>query len=93
MQQTTVSLSDEEFVALQRKAAAEGQTVTQLVRRAIDRLLTEESGGDAAWREQLDRLVAQMRSRVPSGLSPQAIEDDITVARAEVRRIHHARRR
>ncbi len=93
MRKTTVALPEEELQALRRLASAEGETVSGLVRRAVDRLLSDEARDDCEWQNQLDRLLAGVRGRVPAAISPAEIERDVTTARGEVRRAHHARRR
>lgn len=93
MRKTTVALSEEELRALRRLASAEGETVSGLVRRAVDRLLRDEATDDCEWQSQFDRLLAGVRERVPAAISPAEIEEDITAARDEVRRAHSARRR
>lgn len=41
---------------------------------------------DTAWQERLDRLLTQVRSRIPEGITPEEIEADITAAAEEDRR-------
>jgi hypothetical protein len=49
-----------------------------------------EFGDRKDWGERFDALVARIQQRIPSGVTPEEIEADITAAREEVRQIHRA---
>jgi hypothetical protein len=57
-----------------------------LVRRAIDEYLAENFRDSDDWGERFDALVKRVQSRIPSGITPEQIEADITAAREEARR-------
>jgi Arc/MetJ-type ribon-helix-helix transcriptional regulator len=93
MQRTNIYLSEDQLRALKHLAAEERQSVADLVRQAVDAYLAKRFAEDAAWRERFDELIERVRSRLPATLPPEEIEADITAAREEVRRAHHAARR
>lgn len=93
MQRTNIYLDDEQLLALKHLAAAEGQSVAQLVRQAVDRLLAERLPVDGAWAARLDGLIRRIRARVPADAAPVEIEADVSAAREEVRQSRRARRR
>jgi hypothetical protein len=78
---------------LKHLAAEERQSVADLVRQAVDAYLAQRVADDAAWREQFDQLLARIRGRIPSSISPQEIEADITAAHEEVKQERRVARR
>ena len=93
MQRTNIYLDDEQLLALKHLAAAEGQSVAQLVRQAVDRLLAERLPVDGSWAKRLDNLIRRIRARVSDGATPAEIEADISAAREDVRQSRRARGR
>jgi predicted transcriptional regulator len=57
MHRTQIYLDDEQTALLDRRAAAEGASRSTLIRRAVDRYLTQEDEDAAAWREQWKKVV------------------------------------
>ena len=58
---TQIYLSDKQRRALKLLSAASDQSVSDLVRRAVDRLLSDELASDD-WGARLDALAARVRS-------------------------------
>ena len=85
MQRTNIYLDEDQLRMLKHLAAEERQSVADLVRRAVDAYLAQRLTDDATWREQLDQLVERVRSRIPATVTPEEMEEDITLARQEVR--------
>lgn len=92
MQRTNIYLDEEQARALKHLAAEEGLSVAELVRRAVDAYLAESFPNSRFWDERFDALIARIRARVPSDISPEEIEADITEARREVREERKASR-
>jgi enoyl reductase-like protein len=92
MRRTNIYLDDDQLRALKHLAVEEGQSVADLVRRAVDLYLTQRLTDDD-WRGRFDDLLTRVRARVPAAATPDEIEVDITAAREEVREAHHAARR
>ena len=84
MRRTNIYLDDEKLVLLKMLAAEEGTSVADLVRTAIDQWIDARLVSQSDWANRLDSLVSRVRDRIPSDVQPEAIEDDITAARAEV---------
>lgn len=59
---TQIYLSDQQRRALKLLSAASDQSVSDLVRRAVDRLLSDELASDD-WGARLDALAERVRSR------------------------------
>ncbi len=60
--------------------------------QAVDENLGEHAGNGRDWSQQFDELVARRQSRQSPDVTAEAIEADITVARAEVRQARRAAR-
>lgn len=93
MQRTNIYLEEQQLRALKHLAAEERHSVADLVREAIDDYLAKRMTDETLWRERLETLLARVRNRVPADVSPEEIENDIDVARTEVRQLHRATRR
>lgn len=93
MQRTNIYLDDDQLRMLKHLAAEDRQSVANLVRQAVDAYLAQRVADDAAWREQFDRLLARIRGRIPSTISSQEIEADITAAREEIKQERRVARR
>jgi predicted transcriptional regulator len=75
--QCTIELDPEQAEALERLAAEEQRSVTELVQRAVrDYLARRRALAD--WGRRWDALVADVRSRMPPGVTSEEIEADIT---------------
>ena len=61
---TQIYLSDQQRRALKLLSAASDQSVSDLVRRAVDRLLSDELASDD-WGARLDALAERVRSGGP----------------------------
>ena len=93
MHRTNIYLDEDQLRALKHLAAEDRQSVSDLVREAVDAYLARRLMDDTAWRERFDRLFERVHSRIPATISPEEIEADITAAREEVRQAHRAARR
>ena len=92
MARAHVELDEERLRSLERLAAAEGQSVAVLVRRAVDAYLAAALDSDPGWSERLEALVARVQTRIPPALPPDEIDEDISAAREEVRAARRAAR-
>ncbi|MEA2639393.1 MAG: hypothetical protein QOF51_787 [Chloroflexota bacterium] len=90
MRRTNIYLDDDQLCALKHLAVEEQQSLAVLVRQAVDEYLARRFGDPAAWNERFDTLIQRIQSRMPSEVTPEEIEADITVAREEVRQAHRA---
>jgi Arc/MetJ-type ribon-helix-helix transcriptional regulator len=70
---TQIYLSDQQRRALKLLSAASDQSVSDLVRRAVDRLLSDELASDD-WGARLDALAERVRSRVPEQTTAEIAE-------------------
>jgi Arc/MetJ-type ribon-helix-helix transcriptional regulator len=61
---TQISLSDEQRQALKLLLAASDQSVSDLVRQAVERLLSDELAGED-WGARFDALMERLRSQIP----------------------------
>jgi len=61
---TQIYLCDQQRRALKLLSAASDQSVSDLVRRAVDRLLSDELASDD-WGARLDVLAERVRARIP----------------------------
>jgi len=77
---TQIYLSDQQRRALKLLSAASDQSVSDLVRRAVDRLLSDELASDD-WGDRLDALAERVRSR-----APERSADDVAEAVRRSRR-------
>lgn len=92
MRRTNIYLDDRQLDALRVLAAVDRQSMATLVREAVDGYIQQRLADDASWRDHLDATLDRIRARVPSSLTPDEIEADVTVARDEVRRQRRAAR-
>jgi predicted transcriptional regulator len=93
MRRTNVYLDEDQLRHLKHLAAENGETVSKLIRSAIDRFVDNQAEAGADWRARFDALIQRARSRVPSTITPAEIEADVTAARSESRKARRARRR
>ena len=68
-----VYLSDQQRRALKLLSAASDQSVSALVRQAVDRLLSDELASDD-WGAQLDALMERIRSQIPEPTTAEIAE-------------------
>lgn len=92
MRRTNIYLGDEQLVILKHLATEEDRSVAELVRQAVDELISERLSRSTEWGSRFDLAVERLRSRLPVNVPPDEIENDITAARAEVK-ADRARRR
>jgi Arc/MetJ-type ribon-helix-helix transcriptional regulator len=92
MRRTNIYLDDDQLAFLRNMAAQEQSTVAELVRQAVDSWLAEKLPQRDRWGEQLDSVVARLRSRLPTGVPEDEIEADITAAKDEVKTARARRR-
>ena len=87
MRRTNIYLDEEKLRVLRHLSVLEGgkSSVSDLVRQAVDEFLAVRLAKQDVWGQRLDRLVTRVRDRIPSGLSADDIESDITAASEEVR--------
>jgi Arc/MetJ-type ribon-helix-helix transcriptional regulator len=77
---TQIYLTDQQRRALKLLSAASDQSVSDLVRRAVDRLLSDELASDD-WGGRLDALAERVRSH-----DPEKSADDVAEAVRRSRR-------
>jgi len=70
---TQIYLSDQQRRALKLLSAASDQSVSDLVRRAVDRLLSDELASDD-WGARLDALAERVRARIPEQTTAEIAE-------------------
>lgn len=90
MYRTNIYLDTEQMRALKHLAAEQGCSVAELVRRAVDAYIVANLADQSIWRERLDEFVARVQSRMPKEVPAQRVEEDISLAREEVRQGHGA---
>jgi hypothetical protein len=97
MKRTTVYLTDEQLGLLGALAERRGTSVAELVRNAVDALLSPQGVrklDEDEWQRRVDSLLARRRkvarARKPS---PERVERDVATAVREVRKTRTARRR
>jgi predicted transcriptional regulator len=90
--QRSIEFSDQQLHELEQVAAAERQSVAEIVKRAVsDYLARRRDSSD--WGRRWDAVVEDVHSRMPSDVTPEEVEADITAASAEVREQRAALRR
>jgi Arc/MetJ-type ribon-helix-helix transcriptional regulator len=92
MRRTNIYLNDDQLVFLRNMAMQENSTVAELVRRAVDSWLADKLNQRDRWGEQLDGVVARLRSRLPADVPEDEIEADIAAAMDEVKAARARRR-
>jgi predicted DNA-binding ribbon-helix-helix protein len=90
MQHADVALEDAQYQALQRLAREDGVSVSDLVQRVIEEYLEQRRRAALA---KLDAAVAELRAHLPSDITAEEIEAEITAARNEVREERRTARR
>lgn len=93
MHRTNIYLDDEQLRLLKHVAAADGSSMADVVRHAVDLYLARRFADEEQWHERFARLISRVQQRIPPEISPDEIEADITAARGEVRQAHRATRR
>lgn len=91
--QRTIDLTEDQLQELEALAAHEHRTVDELVRLAVGDYLARHGSDWSDWAGRLDEVVARLREDVPADATPEAIEAEITAARAEHRAARAAARR
>ena len=76
-------MDEDQLVMLKFLALQQGQTVAELVRTAVNQLLSEQLKNEDKWKTQFNGLINRVRSRIPDNLSSEEIEKDITQAKKE----------
>ena len=76
-------MDEDQLVMLKFLAIQQGKTVAELVRTAVDHLLSEQLKNEDKWKTQFNGLINRVRSRIPNNLSSEEIENDITQAKKE----------
>jgi predicted transcriptional regulator len=66
---TQIYLDEEQTARLDRRAAAEGTSRSLVIRRAVDRYLSEEEQSASAWRAQWQEAIEKT-----AGIAPQLEE-------------------
>ena len=90
--QRSIEFSDQQLHELEQVAAAERQSVAEIVKRAVsDYLARRRDWSD--WGRRWDGVVDDVHSRMPSDVTPEEVEADITAASAELREQRAALRR
>ena len=83
MRRTNIYMDEDQLVMLKFLALQQGQTVAELVRTAVNQLLSEQLKNEDKWKTQFNGLINRVRSRIPDNLSSEEIEKDITQAKKE----------
>jgi hypothetical protein len=93
MKRTNIYLDDRQLRMLKHLAVEEGNSFTELVRRAIAEFLERRSQSPHDWDKRLRQLLTALRRRA-GRYQPAEIEADVTAAVKESRRrrAHAARR-
>ena len=81
MHRTNIFLTDAQRNGLKALALISGETASDIVRRAIDRILAEGFAGDD-WRAHLEKVVQNVRASIPEEIS----EEQILAAQKSARR-------
>lgn len=87
-----VSLDDNLMRRLEHLAAAQGRSVETLARSAVRQYVARQDADEAAWRERLAALIAQIHQNLPADILPAEVDADVTAAREEVRQARRAAR-
>lgn len=85
MDSTTVQLDRNLAERLFRLARATDRSPGDVVREAVDEYLMRYEVDDAEWRARMTAVAARLRSGVPAGEAPEAIEREIAAAWEEER--------
>jgi DNA-binding ferritin-like protein (Dps family) len=85
MQRTNIYLDEDQLRLLKDLAAAESQSVADLVRQAVDQFLRSRLEDGVTWQNDMTALIEQVPSRVSPATDPDEIERDIREARQDVR--------
>ena len=96
--QRDIELTEEQLGQLEQLAAKERRSVDDLVRFAVNDYIARNTRNWSDWNRRFDELVARVQARMPTDVTPEEIEADITAAREEVRaemrrELEEARRR
>jgi len=83
VRRTNIYMDEDQLVMLKFLALQQGQTVAELVRTAVNQLLSEQLKNEDKWKTQFNGLINRVRSRIPDNLSSEEIEKDITQAKKE----------
>lgn len=81
----TINVQQSTFEAIKQIAERSGSDVAATVERALEQFIAAQELSDEEYRDAWDRLLADIRSHIPKGLSPDEIEADIDAAIDEVR--------
>jgi hypothetical protein len=92
MQRTNIYLDEDQVRALKYLSAEHEQSVAELVRQAVDNYLAQEFDNDEVWQQRMSDLLRRVQDRSCSTTNPEQIEQDISLAREEVRTARRAAR-
>jgi hypothetical protein len=87
-----VDFSPEGLAKLRRLSAERSQSAEDFVHSVVVTQLNQAAFDDAAWRERLGALLADIHRDLPTDIPPEEREADITAARDEVRQARRAAR-
>ena len=73
MVRTQIQLTEEQVRALRVLAASRGQSMAEVIRQALDRMLSDEAGSDS---EELHQRALEAAGRFRSGLGDLSVEHD-----------------
>lgn len=90
MQHADVALEDTQYQKLQCIARENGVSVSDLVQRVVEEYLEQRRRAALA---KLDAAVTELRAHLPTDLTAEEIEAEITAAREEVREERRTARR
>lgn len=65
MNRTQIYLDDEQTTRLDERAAAEGTSRSMVIRRAVDKFLSEEDRSSASWKTQWKEVLARTTGIAP----------------------------
>ena len=85
MHRTNIYLSDDQRGALRQLTAVSGETMSDVVRRAVDRLLADEFVG-RDWSGHVEALLARVDARRSGMPEPTGTEIEAAVTRVRSRR-------
>jgi hypothetical protein len=88
----TLRLDPELWRRLRVEAAKHDVSATQYINQLLEEGVEAQArAAERDWQDRFERLLTSVHRRVPKDVSPEAVENDITLARAEARQERRAR--
>ncbi len=83
--QRTIELDDEQAQALERLAAREQRSVSDILQLAVSDYLARRGRDWSDWNRRFEAFVQQARADMPQDLTPEEVEAEITANWREYR--------